>query len=225
MDVIVGPGNIYVTIAKKLVSGLVGIDMVAGPSEVVIIADKGADARYVAADLLSQAEHDPMATAVLITTDKTLGQRVAAEIERRLKRLERKETAARSISDNGLILIVNGIDTAVLLANRIAPEHLEIMTRDPWELVPKIRHAGAIFLGGYTPEPVGDYIAGPNHVLPTMGTARFSSALGVETFLKRSSLISYTKNAFLDDAEDIIRLAEKEGLTAHADSIKARLES
>lgn len=225
VDVIVGPGNIYVTAAKRLVSGLVGIDMLAGPSEVVVIADNGADKRYVAADLLSQAEHDPMATAVLITTDADLGKDIIEEIERQIALLDRKETAIRSLRDNGLIFVVNSLDVAVSLANKIAPEHLELMVRDPWALLPQIRHAGAIFLGDYTPEPVGDYIAGPNHVLPTMGTARFSSALGVETFLKRSSVISYTKKAFIDDALDIIALAEKEGLTAHASSIKIRLRS
>jgi histidinol dehydrogenase len=224
VDVIVGPGNIYVTAAKRLVSGLVGIDMVAGPSEVVIIADRGADKRYVAADLLSQAEHDPMATAVLITTDAELGTDVAMELERQTASLDRKETAISSLRDNGLIFVLNSLDAAVSLANRIAPEHLELMVRDPWAALPQIRHAGAIFLGDYTPEPVGDYIAGPNHVLPTMGTAKFSSALGVETFLKRSSVISYTKNAFMNDARDIIALAEKEGLTAHARSVEVRLQ-
>ncbi|MGB9712862.1 MAG: histidinol dehydrogenase [Dissulfurimicrobium hydrothermale] len=225
VDVVAGPGNIYVAAAKRFVSGLVGIDMIAGPSEVVIIADKGADKGYVAADLLSQAEHDPMATAVLITTDAGLGKDVAVEVERLAAGLERKETAISALRDNGLILAVNSLDAAVSLANRISPEHLELMVRDPWEVFPHIRHAGAIFLGDYTPEPVGDYIAGPNHVLPTMGTARFSSALGVETFLKRSSIISYTKKGFADDARDIIALAEKEGLTAHARSIETRLNS
>lgn len=224
VDVIVGPGNIYVTAAKRLVSGLVGIDMVAGPSEVVIIADRGADKRYVAADLLSQAEHDPMATAVLITTDAELGKEVAMELERQTALLDRRETAITSLRDNGLIFVLKSLDAAVSLANRIAPEHLELMVRDPWAALPQIRHAGAIFLGDYTPEPVGDYIAGPNHVLPTMGTAKFSSALGVETFLKRSSVISYTKKAFMNDARDIIAIAEKEGLTAHARSVAARLQ-
>lgn len=224
VDVIAGPGNIYVTAAKRLVSGIVGIDMIAGPSEVVVIADKGADKRYAAADLLSQAEHDPMATAVLITTDATFGKDVAMELERQTVSLERKDIAISSLREQGLILVVEDIDDAVSLANRIAPEHLELMVRDPWPALSQIRHAGAIFLGDYTPEPVGDYMAGPNHVLPTMGTARFSSALGVETFLKRSSVISYTKNAFLNDALDIIALAEKEGLTAHARSVETRLK-
>jgi len=223
VDVVVGPGNIYVTLAKKMVAGIVGIDMVAGPSEVVVLADETARASYMAADLLSQAEHDPLATAVLITTSSRLAEDVARELARQVEGLARKEAAAQSLEDNGLLLVVDSTDTAIAVANRIGPEHLEIVTADAWGLLPKIRHAGAVFLGPYTPEPVGDYIAGPNHVLPTMGTARFSSALGVETFLKRSSLLAYTRTAFQEEAEDIIRLAETEGLGAHAQAVRIRM--
>jgi len=222
VDIVVGPGNIYVTLAKKMVSGIVGIDMLAGPSEVVIIADESAPPEFVAADLLSQAEHDPMATAVLITTSARLAEEVTTELEHQLEKLERQETAAESLETNGLLLKVDDLETAAEIANRTGPEHLELMISDPWGLLPKIRHAGAIFLGNATPEPIGDYIAGPNHVLPTMGTARFSSALGVGTFLKHSSVISYSREAFQKDADDVIRLAEIEGLTAHAMSIRVR---
>ncbi len=222
VDIIVGPGNIYVALAKKMVTGTVGIDMVAGPSEVLIIADGGTPPEYVAADLLAQAEHDSMATAMLITTSAGLAGEVSGELDRQVKRLERHEMATRSLETNGLLLVVDDLETATEIANRIGPEHLELLVSDPWALVPKIRHAGAIFMGSVTPEPIGDYIAGPNHVLPTMGTARFSSALGVENFLKYSSVISYSHEAFREDADDVIRLAEIEGLTAHAQSIKVR---
>lgn len=222
VDVIVGPGNIYVALAKKMVTGTVGIDMVAGPSEVLIIADEGALPEYVAADLLAQAEHDSMATAVLITTSARLAEEVTTELDLQLKKLERRETAAKSLETTGLLLVVDNIETATEIANKIGPEHLELLVSDPWEWVPKIHDAGAIFMGKVTPEPIGDYIAGPNHILPTMGTARFSSALGVGNFLKYSSVISYSKEAFQEDADDVIRLAEIEGLTAHARSIKVR---
>lgn len=223
VDVIVGPGNIFVTAAKRIVSGTtVGIDMVAGPSEVLVIADTGAPAEYVAADLLSQAEHDPMATVVLLSTSTELAKAVSKALERLLSSLERRETAKKALEDNGASFIVEDLISATELANKIAPEHLELLVEDPWALLPMIRHAGAIFMGRYSPEPVGDYIAGPNHVLPTMGTARFASALGVETFLKRSSLISYSEKALQRDADDIIRLAETEGLTAHSLSIRVR---
>jgi len=222
VDVIVGPGNIFVTAAKYMVSGVVGIDMIAGPSEVLVIADESARPDYVAADLLSQAEHDPMATAILVSTSMDVAEGVSSELERQLSLLERSDIARRSLTDHGLLLVVDNLDEAVSIANTIAPEHLEIMTQEPWELLPKIKHAGAIFLGRYSPEPVGDYIAGPNHVLPTMGTARFSSALGVETFLKRSSIISCPRTAFDLYKDHVIRLAEKEGLTAHANSIRIR---
>ena len=222
VDIVVGPGNVYVTLAKKMIAGIVGIDMVAGPSEVLVIADDSAQSEFVAADLLSQAEHDRMATAMLITTSARLAEEVPAELESRLEKLARRETVSESLKTNGLLLKVDDLETAAGIANRIAPEHLELLVSDPWGLLPKIRHAGAIFMGSATPEPIGDYIAGPNHVLPTMGTARFSSALGVETFMKHSSLISYSREAFQKDADDVIRLAEIEGLTAHAESIRVR---
>lgn len=223
VDVIVGPGNIFVTLAKKLLSGMVGIDMIAGPSEVFIIAEEPADPVHLAADLLSQAEHDPLATSVLATTSRPLAERVAVETERLLAGLDRAPIARDALANNGVILVVRDLEQAIEIANRLAPEHLELVTRDPWGLLPRIRHAGAIFLGPHTPEPIGDYIAGPNHVLPTMGSARFSSALGVETFIKRSSVISYSEAAFRADAPDVIRLAEGEGLHAHALSIRTRM--
>ncbi len=223
VDVIAGPGNIFVTIAKKLISGSTGIDMVAGPSEILVIADEDAKAEFVAADMLSQAEHDVMATSILVTTSKELANEVEDQLAVQLQSLKRSEIAEKSLKENGIILIVSSLDEACQIANTIAPEHLELMVKDPWSLISKLKHAGAIFLGEYTPEPIGDYIAGPNHVLPTMGTARFSSALGVETFLKKSSIISYSKEAFLQDAEDVMALAEIEGLTAHKQSIKTRL--
>ena len=225
VDVIVGPGNIFVTIAKKLVSGRVGIDMVAGPSEIVIIADETAQPSFVAADLLSQAEHDPMATTILLTTSERVAKDVASELEKQLKSLSRADIAQQSLLSNGLLMVVKDLDEAAHVANLLGPEHLELMVKDPWQLMPKIKHAGALFLGDYTPEPIGDYIAGPNHVLPTMGTARFSSALSVETFLKRTSIISYSQNAFYEDADDVMLLAETEGLSAHANSIAVRQNS
>ncbi len=224
VDVIAGPGNIFVTIAKKLIAGSTGIDMIAGPSEILVIADKEAKAKFIAADMLSQAEHDIMATSILITTSSELADKVAEQLDLQLKELKRSEIAKRSLEENGIILIVSSLNEACKVANVIAPEHLELMVKDPWALMPKLKHAGAIFLGDYTPEPIGDYIAGPNHVLPTMGTARFSSALGVETFLKKSSIISYSKEAFFQDAKDVMALAEIEGLTAHKQSIKIRME-
>jgi histidinol dehydrogenase len=223
VDVIVGPGNLYVTLAKKLVAGTVGIDMVAGPSEILIIADQSADAEFVAADMLSQAEHDPMASAVLLTTDPELARAVIRALDRQLDQLQRREIAAASIRDFGLIMQVPDLATAVDLANRIAPEHLELMTDRPMDIVGDIRNAGAVFLGAYTPEPVGDYIAGPNHVLPTAGTARFSSALSVDNFIKKTSLIRYTAQALSREAGDIIHLAEIEGLDAHANAVRLRL--
>ena len=225
VDVIVGPGNLYVTLAKKLVAGTVGIDMVAGPSEILIIADHTADPEFVAADMLSQAEHDPLASAVLLTTDPELAQGAAKALERQLDQLPRREIAAASVRDFGLIIQVPDLKAAVQLANRIAPEHLELMTARPMDLVGAIRNAGAIFLGAYTPEPVGDYIAGPNHVLPTAGTARFSSALSVDNFIKKTSLIRYTDQALRKEAADIIHLAQIEGLEAHANAVRLRLES
>ncbi|RUM91943.1 MAG: histidinol dehydrogenase, partial [Thermodesulfatator sp.] len=199
VDVIAGPGNIFVTVAKKIISGTTGIDMVAGPSEILIIADESADPAYVAADMLSQAEHDPMATSVLITTSMAIAEQTCSELSIQAETLQRSETAIKSIESNGLVLVVKDLEKAAAMTNRVGPEHLELFVENPWELLPLIHHAGAIFLGAYSPEPVGDYIAGPNHVLPTMGTARFSSALGVETFLKRSSIISYSEKAFFQD--------------------------
>lgn len=223
VDVIVGPGNIYVTLAKKLLTGTVGIDMIAGPSEILVIADDGARPEFIAADLLSQAEHDVLSSAVLITDSAKLAKAVAAEIKDQLASLARVDIAKESLQKFGAIIVIKGIDAAVEMANRIAPEHLELQIRDPYEVVGKIRNAGAVFVGDYTPEPVGDYMAGPNHVLPTAGTARFASALSVDNFIKKTSLIQYTQKAFRREAADIIRLAEIEGLGAHARSIKVRL--
>lgn len=224
VDVIVGPGNQFVTEAKRLVSGIVRIDMIAGPSEVLIVADETAPVNYVAADMLAQAEHDPQALAMVVTTSKKLADALPAELERQLKSLSRSDIAMKSLQDRGVILIADNLEEAIELANDIAVEHLELMIDEPWAQVPFIRHAGAIFLGKHTPEAAGDYIAGPNHVLPTMGTARFASALGVETFLKKSSIISYSEQALKDDAEDILRLANLEALTAHAGSISERIK-
>jgi len=223
VDVIVGPGNQFVTEAKRLVSGMVRIDMIAGPSEVLIVADESGRANHVAADMLAQAEHDAQALSILITTQEKLAGRVQAELSRQLSRLTRKEIAEKALFDRGVILIVDTVEEAVSLANDIAIEHLELMVDDPWSWIPHIRHAGAIFLGHHTPETAGDYLAGPNHVLPTMGTARFASALGVETFLKKSSIINYSQRALEADADHIRRLAELEGLTAHAASVTERL--
>ncbi|MBQ6758976.1 MAG: histidinol dehydrogenase [Selenomonadaceae bacterium] len=219
---IVGPGNIFVTLAKKEVYGHCDIDMLAGPSEILIVADENANPIYAAADLLSQAEHDPLACSILITTSQTLADKVAAQVDEQLKNLPRKEIAAASIERNGLIVVAEDLDEAIDFANFSAPEHLELLVSAPFELLPKIKNAGAIFLGAYSPEPLGDYLAGPNHVLPTGGTAKFYSVLNVETFLKRTSLISYSRRDLLDAANDIIRLAEAEGLHAHANAISLR---
>ncbi|MBU1567494.1 MAG: histidinol dehydrogenase [Proteobacteria bacterium] len=223
VDVIVGPGNQYVAEAKRQVSGMVRIDMIAGPSEVLIIADATAAPASVAADMLAQAEHDPLALAILVTTHEPLAGAVVAELKRQLPLLSREEIARKALVDRGVILIADNLEAAIELANSVAIEHLELMIADPWSQLPHIRHAGAIFLGAHTPEAVGDYIAGPNHVLPTMGTARFASALGVETFLKKSSIISYSAQGLAADAEHVMRLARLEGLTAHAASIGVRL--
>ncbi len=223
VDVIVGPGNIYVTLAKKIVAGTVGIDMVAGPSEILVIADRHADARYVAADMLSQAEHDPLASAILATDSKPLASAVAGEIEHQLQGLIRREIAARSMARYGAIFCVESIPAAIALANSVAPEHLELQVKAPFEHLAAIEHAGAVFLGAHTPEPVGDYMAGPNHVLPTAATARFSSALSVDHFLKKTSLVYYSEGTFRREAADIIRLAETEGLQAHARAVRIRM--
>ncbi len=224
VDVIVGPGNQYVAEAKRQVSGLVRIDMIAGPSEVLIVADSSADAGHIAADMLAQAEHDSQALALVVTTDKALPAAIQAALQVRLPRLEREEIAREALAAKGMILVVDRIEEAVELANQVAIEHLELLIDDPWSQLPFIRHAGAIFLGSYTPEAAGDYLAGPNHVLPTMGTARFASALGVETFLKKSSIISYSRDGLKADAVHIKKLARLEGLTAHAASVSARFE-
>jgi histidinol dehydrogenase len=223
VDVIVGPGNQYVAEAKNQVSGMVRIDMIAGPSEVLIVADATANAASVAADMLAQAEHDPLALAILVTTHEPLAGRVLAELDRQLPLLAREKIARTALVDRGVMLIAADLEEAIEVANAIAIEHLELMISDPWAQVPHVRHAGAIFLGANTPEAAGDYLAGPNHVLPTMGTARFASALGVETFLKKSSLISYSAAALAADGEHIMRLARLEGLGAHAASVAVRL--
>lgn len=219
---IVGPGNIFVTLAKKEVYGHCDIDMLAGPSEILILADESADPKFAAADMLSQAEHDPLACSIVITTSEELAEKIFAEVKTQLEKLPRKEIAEESIKNNGLILVAKNLDEAVEFVNLSAPEHLELLTESPLNLLPKIKNAGAIFLGKYSPEPLGDYFAGPNHVLPTGGTAKFYSVLNVETFLKRTSLIAYTKKDLLSSAEDIIRLAQAEGLDAHAAAIKIR---
>ncbi len=224
VDVIVGPGNQFVTEAKRQVMGRVRIDMIAGPSEVLIVADDQANPAYIAADMLAQAEHDPQALAILITTSQSVADQVVAELEQQLPRLSREDIARTSLEKRGTIVLVDSVEKAVELANEIAIEHLELQVEDPWQWLPKINHAGAIFLGAHTPEAAGDYVAGPNHVLPTMGTARISSALGVETFLKKSSIISYSRQALLADAEHIQRLAGLEGLSAHANSVAVRLQ-
>jgi histidinol dehydrogenase len=223
VDVIVGPGNIYVALAKKLVSGEVGIDMIAGPSEILVLADSSARADYIAADLLSQAEHDTMASAICITTDESLAGDIALRVSEQLSALPRSETAAASIVRYGAVFVAKSMDAAVGLANRIAPEHLELHLKDPFPWLGRIENAGAVFIGDHSPEPVGDYFAGPNHVLPTAGTARFASALGVDDFLKKTSVIAYSRAAFDRDAPSIIRLAELEGLTAHAESVRIRV--
>jgi histidinol dehydrogenase len=222
VDVIVGPGNIYVTLAKKIVAGTVGIDMIAGPSEILIIADKHANPKFLAADLLSQAEHDVMASSILVTDSEDLAKNTIAALENQIEKLPRKDIAKQSIDHFGAVMLVPDIETGIELSNRLAPEHLELIVKDPFDYIDRIQNAGALFLGSYTPEPMGDYIAGPNHVLPTAGTARFSSALGVEHFTKKTSLIHYSKAAFKKEADDVIRLAEVEGLAAHANSVKIR---
>jgi len=224
VDVIVGPGNQYVAEAKQQVSGIVGIDMIAGPSEVLIIADDSAEPAYIAADMLAQAEHDPQALAMLVTTSPEIGEQVVGELERQLQELSRREIAITALKNRGVILIADDIDEAIGLANKIAAEHLELMIKKPDTWLHAIQHAGAIFLGDYSPEAAGDYLAGPNHVLPTMGTARFSSALGVETFLKKSSVISYSRAALLEDGPHIMALANLEGLSAHAKSVELRMK-
>ena len=224
VDKIVGPGNIYVATAKKQLYGTVDIDMVAGPSEILVLADETANPRYLAADLMSQAEHDPMASAILLTTSEAIARETAAELERQVQTLSRKDIILESLSNFGAILVCSTMEEAVGFANELAPEHLEVCVRDPMEYIGRLDNAGSMFLGNYSPEPLGDYFAGPNHVLPTSGTARFFSPLSVDSFVKKSSFIYYTRSPLLPQADDIIRLAQAEGLTAHANSIQVRKE-
>lgn len=224
VDKITGPGNIFVALAKKACFGYVSIDSIAGPSEILVIADETANPRYVAADLLSQAEHDELASAILITTSKTLADQVSIEVDRFVANLSRREIIEKSLNNYGYILLVDSLDEAADTANEIASEHLEILTKDPFAMMTKIRNTGAIFLGEYSSEPLGDYFAGPNHVLPTNGTARFFSPLNVDDFLKKTSIISYSRPALEKIHQDIECFAENEGLTAHANSIRVRFE-
>jgi histidinol dehydrogenase len=223
VDKIVGPGNIYVATAKRLVYGVVDVDMVAGPSEIVIIADGKTPSAYVASDLIAQAEHDEMAMAILITTSEAFGEKVRKELERQLFSLKRKRIASKSLKRRGAILVVKDLDQAVELANRIAPEHLEISISNPRSLAKRVKHAGAVFLGPHTPEAIGDYLAGPNHILPTAGTARFSSPLGVEDFIKRTNLMRFNRDALRRFGEDVKRFAEWEGLEGHYRSVQVRM--
>ena len=222
VDKIVGPGNIYVALAKKAVFGYVSIDSIAGPSEILVLADETANPRFIAADLLSQAEHDELASAILITTSMELAKKVSEEVDKFVAVLSRKEIIQKSLDNYGYILVANNMDDAIEATNEIASEHLEIVTKNPFETMTKVRHAGAIFIGEYSSEPLGDYFAGPNHVLPTNGTAKFFSPLGVDDFIKKSSIISYSKEALEAVYKDIVTFAECEQLTAHANSIKVR---
>ncbi len=224
VDKIVGPGNIYVALAKKAVFGFVSIDSIAGPSEILVLADETADPVYAAADLLSQAEHDEMASAILITTSMELAEQVSAQTDRFLQTLSRREIIQKSLDRYGYILVADHMEEAIAAANEIASEHLEILTKDPFETMTKIHNAGAIFVGPYSSEPLGDYFAGPNHVLPTNGTARFFSPLSVDDFVKKSSIISYSREALAPVWQDIVQFAEAEQLTAHANSIRVRFE-
>lgn len=224
VDKIVGPGNIYVATAKKLLYGTVDIDMIAGPSEILILADETAPASYVAADLMSQAEHDVLASAILVTTSEKLAKETVKELERQVKELSRKEIIEHSLRDFGAVFVCEQVDYAVELANEFAPEHLEVMMQNPMEYIGRLDNAGSVFLGNYAPEPLGDYFAGPNHVLPTSGTARFFSPLSVDAFIKKSSYIYYTEDALREAHDDIVLLANKEGLTAHANSIIVRYQ-
>lgn len=224
VDKIVGPGNIFVALAKKAVFGFVSIDSIAGPSEILVLADETANPRFVAADLLSQAEHDEMASAILVTTSKELAKQVSAEVDKFVEQLSRKEILTKSLDNYGYILVAETMEDAIDAANEIASEHLEIVTKNPFDTMTRIKNAGAIFLGEYSSEPLGDYFAGPNHVLPTNGTAKFFSPLSVDDFIKKSSIISYSKEALQAVHKDIEKFAESEHLTAHANSIKVRFE-
>ncbi|YCA43435.1 histidinol dehydrogenase [Bacillus sp. JZ8] len=225
VDKIVGPGNIFVALAKREVFGLVDIDAIAGPSEIVILADESAHPDEVAADLLSQAEHDRLASSILVTHSEELAYRVQKEVEQQLKTLPRRDIALASIEDHGAIYVTESLEESVTVVNKLAPEHLEVVTKDPHTLLGQIRHAGAIFLGRYSSEPVGDYFAGPNHVLPTNGTAAFSSPLSVESFVKKSSIISYSEKALIENASKIAAFARLEGLEAHARAVESRFKS
>lgn len=225
VDKVVGPGNIFVATAKKLLYGTIDIDMIAGPSEILVIADSSAKPEYLAADLMSQAEHDRMASAILITPDEALARATANEIERQMETLSRRDIICESIDNFGAIIVCESLTEAVDFANELAPEHLEVCCENPLEYIGKLDNAGSVFLGNYSPEPLGDYFAGPNHVLPTSGTARFFSPLSVDDFIKKSSFIYYTKDALLAAADDIIRIAETEELTAHANSIAVRRDT
>ncbi len=222
VDKIVGPGNIFVATAKKLLYGTVDIDMIAGPSEILIVADKSANPKFLAADLMSQAEHDKMASAILLTTSEETANETAKELSRQMQTLERKDIIEQSLNDFGAIIVCKDISEAIDFANELAPEHLELAVENPMEYIGRVDNAGSVFLGHYSPEPLGDYFAGPNHVLPTSGTARFFSPLSVDSFIKKSSFIYYTEPALSEAKDDIIKLAETEGLTAHANSIKVR---
>jgi len=224
VDKIVGPGNIYVAMAKRMVSGHVGIDMVAGPSEIVILADETTNPQFAAADMLSQAEHDPYASAIVITPSKKIAARIKSEAIEQANQLKRHAIIKQSLEDNGGIITTETMDEAIQLVNRIAPEHLEILTKDPNAVCNDISNAGAIFIGPYTPEPIGDYMAGPNHTLPTSGSARFSSALSARDFIKTTAITTYKKPALKEEAQAIINIAESEGLSAHANAIRLRLE-
>ena len=224
VDKIVGPGNIYVALAKKAVFGYVSIDSIAGPSEIMVLADETANPRFVAADLLSQAEHDEMASAILVTTSETLAEAVSKEVDKFVETLSRKEIIEKSLENYGYILVADSMDAAISTVNEIASEHLELVTKNPFETMTKIRNAGAIFIGEYSSEPLGDYFAGPNHVLPTNGTAKFFSPLSVDDFIKKSSIISYSREALEPVYRDIVQFAECEKLTAHANSIRVRFE-
>ncbi|HIS69597.1 MAG TPA: histidinol dehydrogenase [Candidatus Gallacutalibacter stercoravium] len=224
VDKIVGPGNIYVATAKKLLYGTVDIDMIAGPSEILIVADETANPEYLAADLMSQAEHDRLASAILLTTSEVLAQKTLAALERQVQTLSRRDIIEESLREHGMVLICRNMDQAVAFANELAPEHLEVCVANPMEYVGRLDNAGSVFLGNYAPEPLGDYYAGPNHVLPTSGTARFFSPLSVDSFVKKSSFIYYTRPALEQAGEDVIRLAQAEGLTAHANSIAVRFQ-
>ena len=224
VDKITGPGNIYVATAKKLVFGQVGIDMIAGPSEILVISDGSGNPAHVAADLLSQAEHDELASSILITTDRGFGERVAAEVERQLKKLSRKKIARASWDKFGAVIVAGSLDEAIAFSNRIAPEHLELAVTSPFDIVPRIRNAGAVFLGHFTPEAAGDYLAGPNHTLPTGGTARFFSPLSVDDFIKKSSIVYFSEKGLRRLGPDIVRIAGLEGLEAHGKSVSIRLD-